>query len=257
VQRARWWPYSCKWDVNPLGTGGQFPPSSKACSQLTQSEDSIAPSPILSTQDSASTRSTSALPGNPETSPVHGLKSASDNSGKEFRVVFLCEQVMHHPPVSAFYAECREKGISMSGNDQLSAHFTGTCISPHICDSSHSVAIKVYAGKLNKGIFINLNHRDDEEYNLTHPCAHVTGFISLKFHPYVTVSDACYITCPKTKLKAILKYSDEVISGGWFEIWRFRAGFQNPNTPWKELYSVMTLKMIRSINSKLYPRKTY
>ena len=106
----------------------------------------------------------------------------------------------------------------MSGNDQISAHFTGTCILPRLFDSSHLVAIKVYPGKLNKGIFINLKHHDDEEYNLTHPCAHVTGFISLKFHPYVTVSDACSITCPKTRLKAILKYSDEAIIISWVEI---------------------------------------
>jgi oxysterol-binding protein-related protein 9/10/11 len=68
----------------------------------------------------------------------------------------------------------------------------------------------VYPGKLNKGVFINLKHRGDEEYQLTHPSAHISGFISLKFHPYVTVSDGSYITCPKTKLKAILKYCEEV-----------------------------------------------
>jgi hypothetical protein len=79
-------------------------------------------------------------------------------------------------------------------------------------------AIKVYPGKLNKGVFITLKHRDDEEYQLTHPCAHVTGFISLKFHPYVTVSDDSVITCPKTKLKAILKYVDEVLRTLCFEI---------------------------------------
>lgn len=118
---------------------------------------------------------------------------------------------MHHPPVSAFYAECRERGISICGNDQISAHFTGTCMPPALVYVSHVSAIKVYPGKLNKGVFINLKYRNNEEYQLTHPTAHITGFISLKFHPYVTVSDNTVVTCPKTKLKAILKYCDEVI----------------------------------------------
>lgn len=72
------------------------------------------------------------------------------------------------------------------------------------------VAVKVYPGEYNKGIFITL--RDDEEYHLTHPTANVTGFVSLKMHPYVTVQDYCVVRCPKTRTKALLKYNDEVIS---------------------------------------------
>jgi oxysterol-binding protein-related protein 9/10/11 len=45
---------------------------------------------------------------------------------------------------------------------------------------------------------------------MSHPTANITGFISLKVHPYVTVQDYCVITCPKTKIKALLKYHDEV-----------------------------------------------
>jgi len=71
-------------------------------------------------------------------------------------------------------------------------------------------AVKVSPGEYNKGIFITL--RDDEEYHLTHPTANVTGFVSLKMHPYVTVQDYCIIRCPKTRMKALLKYNDEVIS---------------------------------------------
>jgi hypothetical protein len=73
-----------------------------------------------------------------------------------------------------------------------------------------NVAVKVYPGEFNKGIFITV--REDEEYHLTHPTANVTGFVSLKMHPYVTVQDYCIIRCPKTRMKALLKYNDEVIS---------------------------------------------
>lgn len=77
------------------------------------------------------------------------------------------------------------------------------------CFSNLMVAVKVGPGEYNKGLFITL--REDEEYHLTHPTAIVTGLISLKMHPYVTVQDYCIIRCPKTRTKALLKYNDEVM----------------------------------------------
>jgi len=111
-------------------------------------------------------------------------------------VSYLTEQTSHHPPVSAFYVDCPEKGISARGFDQISAKFTGT-------------SIKVTAGEHNLGIFITLHKRDDEQYQLTHPAAHLGGL--LRGSLSVSVGDQCYITCPKTKLKTILHYQEE----GW------------------------------------------
>ncbi|KAF3924171.1 hypothetical protein AA313_de0209750 [Arthrobotrys entomopaga] len=115
---------------------------------------------------------------------------------KSTRVCFLTEQTSHHPPISAFYVECKEKGISAKGYDQISARFTGT-------------SIKVAPGNHNLGIFINIHQKDgsDEVWNLTHPAAHLGGFISGALS--ITVQDVCYITCPKRKLKVILHYLDE------------------------------------------------
>lgn len=115
---------------------------------------------------------------------------------KPIRVSYLTEQTSHHPPVSAFYVDCPEKGISARGFDQLSAKFTGT-------------SIKVTAGEHNLGIFITLHKRDDEQYQLTHPAAHLGGL--LRGALSVTVGDHCYVTCPKAKLKTILHYQEE----GW------------------------------------------
>jgi len=115
---------------------------------------------------------------------------------KPIRVSYLTEQTSHHPPVSAFYVDCPEKGISARGFDQLSAKFTGT-------------SIKVTAGEHNLGIFITLHKRDDEQYQLTHPAAHLGGL--LRGSLSVTVGDQCFVTCPKTKLKTILHYQEE----GW------------------------------------------
>jgi hypothetical protein len=38
---------------------------------------------------------------------------------KPARVSFLTEQTSHHPPVSAFYIDCPEKGIYANGYDQV------------------------------------------------------------------------------------------------------------------------------------------
>ncbi|CAK7228396.1 hypothetical protein SCUCBS95973_006867 [Sporothrix curviconia] len=112
------------------------------------------------------------------------------------RVSYLTEQTSHHPPVSAFYISCPERGLHARGFDQITAKFTGT-------------SIKVMPGEHNLGIFITLEKRNNETYQLTHPAAHLGGL--LRGALSVSVGDMAYITCPETKLKAILQYYDE----GW------------------------------------------
>lgn len=122
--------------------------------------------------------------------------NAETISAEPVRISFLTEQTSHHPPVSAYYIDCPARGISARGFDQLSAKFTGT-------------AIRVIPGNFNLGIFLTLHKRDNEEYQLTHPDANLGGLFRGSLS--VTVADTCFITCPKTKLKAILHYLDE----GW------------------------------------------
>ena len=77
----------------------------------------------------------------------------------------------------------------------MSAKFTGT-------------SIRVTPGAHNLGIFINIQKkRDNEEYQLTHPVAHLGGI--LRGSLSVTVADQCFITCPQTKIKVILHYVEE------------------------------------------------
>lgn len=98
--------------------------------------------------------------------------------------------------MSAFWVDCPQKGIYARGFDQISAKFTGT-------------SIKVSPGEHNLGIFITLEKRNNETYQLKHPAAHLGGLFRGSLS--VTVGDTAYITCPDTKLKAILNYYDE----GW------------------------------------------
>ncbi len=124
------------------------------------------------------------------------VPQSATNPTKPVRVSYLTEQTSHHPPVSAFYVSCPEKGIHAKGFDQITAKFTGT-------------SIKVMPGEHNLGIFITVERRDHETYQLSHPAAHLGGI--LRGALSVTVGDVAYIRCPETKLKAILRYYDD----GW------------------------------------------
>lgn len=148
----------------------------------------------------------------PNSAPSSSAASATGDN-RVVKVSYLTEQTSHHPPVSAFYIDCPEKGIAARGFDQLSAKFTGT-------------SIRVIAGAHNLGIFITLQNRDNEEYQLTHPAAYLGGILrgefgQLSFASVVTnqlpgslsvsVADTCYVTCSKTRIKVILEYLEE----GW------------------------------------------
>lgn len=126
---------------------------------------------------------------------TNGPSISTDETGPA-KVCFLTEQTSHHPPVSAFYIDCPERGVSARGFDQISAKFTGT-------------SIRVGPGQHNLGIFVTLAKRDNEEYQLTHPSAHLSGL--LRGSLYISVADCCYITCPKTRIKVILQYLED----GW------------------------------------------
>lgn len=140
--------------------------------------------------------STPSLPISLGQDMVNGVSTTKDTAGEMVKICYLTEQTSHHPPVSAFYIDCAERGISARGFDQITAKFTGT-------------SIRVSPGQHNLGIFVNLEKRDNEEYQLTHPSAHLGGL--LRGALSISVSDACYITCPKTRTKAILQYLEE----GW------------------------------------------
>ncbi|OJD19866.1 hypothetical protein AJ78_00226 [Emergomyces pasteurianus Ep9510] len=138
---------------------------------------------------------------NPITTTAHTSASSTggsttvDTNGR-VKISYLTEQTSHHPPVSAFYVDCPQRGITARGFDQISAKFTGT-------------SIRVTPGQHNLGIFVTLRERDNEEYQLTHPAAHLGGL--LRGTLSITVADTCFITCAKTRIKAILQYLDE----GW------------------------------------------
>lgn len=110
----------------------------------------------------------------------------------------MTEQTSHHPPVSAYWVECPSRGLIARGYDQISAKFSGTYV-------------KVVAGNYNKGLYITLKNRGNEEYHMTHPDSQLNGF--LRGNLYISVADIAVIRCEKTKIKALLHYVEESYFG--------------------------------------------
>ncbi|EGN92497.1 hypothetical protein SERLA73DRAFT_190976 [Serpula lacrymans var. lacrymans S7.3] len=116
------------------------------------------------------------------------------------RVVYLTEQVSHHPPVSAYYGSCPSRSVEMMGIDQISAKVSGT-------------TLRVAPGSFNKGIYVRITGGagEGETYHITHPVASVNGILRGSF--YITVGDSTIITCTGNKggpsLRAIIEYKEE------------------------------------------------
>lgn len=139
-------------------------------------------------------------------SPLNGSGSGRNDKDKDkdrgedhIRVVYVTEQVSHHPPVSAYYASCPLRGVEMAGIDQISAKVSGT-------------TVRVAPGSFNKGIYINLTSGPGmgEKYHITHPVANVNGILRGSF--YITVGDSTIVTCIGAKgvaYRAVIEYKEE------------------------------------------------
>ena len=88
-------------------------------------------------------RPSSVKSGSSRAASTVSVPAANPKPSKAVRISYLTEQTSHHPPVSAFYIDCPEKGLHAKGFDQITAKFTGT-------------SIKVMPGEHNLGIFITL-----------------------------------------------------------------------------------------------------
>ncbi|KAF8516790.1 hypothetical protein JB92DRAFT_2715022 [Gautieria morchelliformis] len=120
--------------------------------------------------------------------------------GERVRVIYLTEQVSHHPPISSYFVSCPARHVTASGVDQISAKVSGT-------------TIRVSPGSSNKGIFIRLTggHGEGERYQITHPTAQVNGILRGSF--YATVADSTMVTATDGKsevnYRTVIDYKDE------------------------------------------------
>eukprot|EP00794_Sanderia_malayensis_P016873 gene16873-18578_t len=110
------------------------------------------------------------------------------------RVHYVAEQVSHHPPISAFYAECPHKNTSMNAHIWTKSKFYGMSI-----------------GVVNVGEGVISLHDHDEEYLITFPNAYCRSILT---YPWVELGGRTLIKCAKTGYAAVILFHTKPFYGG-------------------------------------------
>ncbi|KAI8519454.1 Oxysterol-binding protein- protein 10 [Branchiostoma belcheri] len=124
------------------------------------------------------------------TSPIN---QPADRAGYQ-RVVFTAEQVSHHPPVSAFYAECKEKKV---------------CMNAHIWTKSKFMGMSIGVVNVGEGVVHDVTH--GEEYTFTLPSAYARSILTV---PWVELGGKINITCAKSGWQAGITFHTKPFYGG-------------------------------------------
>ncbi|XP_040216421.1 oxysterol-binding protein-related protein 9 isoform X2 [Rana temporaria] len=132
-----------------------------------------------------------AAPENDESEPVSEgpVPWASKNN-----VTFVSEQVSHHPPISAFYAECYNKRIQFNAHIWTKSKFLGMSIGVH---------------NIGQGCVSCLDY--DEHYIITFPNGYGRSILTV---PWVELGGECNINCSKTGYSAIITFHTKPFYGG-------------------------------------------
>ncbi|XP_063795616.1 oxysterol-binding protein-related protein 9 isoform X2 [Pseudophryne corroboree] len=130
-------------------------------------------------------------------------------------VTFVSEQVSHHPPISAFYAECYNKRIQFNAHIWTKSKFLGMSIGVH---------------NIGQGCVTCLDY--DEHYILTFPNGYGRSILTV---PWVELGGECNINCSKTGYSATITFHTKPFYGG--KKHRITAEIYSPNDK-KSLCSV-------------------
>ncbi|GAB1288738.1 Oxysterol-binding protein [Apodemus speciosus] len=109
-------------------------------------------------------------------------------------VTFVAEQVSHHPPISAFYAECFNKKIQFNAHIWTKSKFLGMSIGVH---------------NIGQGCVSCLEY--DEHYILTFPNGYGRSILTV---PWVELGGECNINCSKTGYNANIVFHTKPFYGG-------------------------------------------
>ncbi|XP_023674650.1 oxysterol-binding protein-related protein 9-like isoform X1 [Paramormyrops kingsleyae] len=109
-------------------------------------------------------------------------------------VAFVAEQVSHHPPISAFYAECINKKIQFNAHIWTKSKFLGMSVGVH---------------NIGQGCVSCLEH--DEHYILTFPNGYGRSILTV---PWVELGGECSISCSKTGYNASIMFHTKPFYGG-------------------------------------------
>uniref|UniRef100_A0AC35U9N9 Oxysterol-binding protein n=1 Tax=Rhabditophanes sp. KR3021 TaxID=114890 RepID=A0AC35U9N9_9BILA len=107
---------------------------------------------------------------------------------------FVAEQVSHHPPISAFYAEHPGKNISFNGYIWTKSSFLGLSI-----------------GVSNIGFGTVRLHDYDEEYKVTFPSGYGRSIMST---PWIELGGKIEVSCEKSGYSAEIEFLTKPFFGG-------------------------------------------
>lgn len=110
------------------------------------------------------------------------------------QLAFIAEQVSHHPPISAFYAEHFEQGISLCAHIWTKSKFLGLSIGVHNIGQG-CVSVTKY----------------DEEYIITFPNGYGRSILTV---PWIELGGEVNITCSKTGYFANVEFQTKPFYGG-------------------------------------------
>ncbi|KAM9775663.1 oxysterol-binding protein-related protein 10 isoform 1-T6 [Syngnathus typhle] len=117
-----------------------------------------------------------------------------DAPGACYRVRFVAEQVSHHPPVSAFYCECRERQV---------------CVNAHVWTKSKFMGMSIGVSMVGEGVLCLVEH--EEEYVFSLPSAYARSILTV---PWVELGGKVSINCAKSGYSATVTFHTKPFYGG-------------------------------------------
>nr|KAJ3422502.1 hypothetical protein HK105_007777 [Polyrhizophydium stewartii] len=130
-------------------------------------------------------------PFNPVLGEIFRCRWDLDNGTQSF---YVCEQVLHHPPVSAYFYASPENGVVITGELRPRARFLG-----------NSAATMMEGGST-----VTFTSLDGETYHITPPNMYARGILFGTM--YIELGDTATIRCPKTDLVCCIEFKTKV---GW------------------------------------------
>uniref|UniRef100_S4RW19 Oxysterol-binding protein n=1 Tax=Petromyzon marinus TaxID=7757 RepID=S4RW19_PETMA len=107
---------------------------------------------------------------------------------------FTAEQVSHHPPISAFYAECPEKNL---------------CLNAHVWTKSKFMGMSIGVGLIGDGVLQLLDC--GEEYTFTLPSAYARSILTV---PWLELGGKVHLGCAQTGYSASVTFHTKPFYGG-------------------------------------------
>ncbi|NXC12923.1 OSB10 protein, partial [Corythaeola cristata] len=133
---------------------------------------------------------------------TNGASTVSKDPTKEFgqdqstcyKLRFVAEQVSHHPPVSCFYCECKEKKM---------------CVNAHVWTKSKFMGMSIGVSMVGEGVLYLMEH--EEEYVFTLPSAYARSILTI---PWVELGGKVNINCARTGYSATVTFHTKPFYGG-------------------------------------------